>query len=105
MALKGCPLQHFSSRALTDNNQGQLHLGIHQPADSKHVCEWKTGFYLNVEGSEACDDLEQVVSQKQVPDDHNSKNIKIHCEIAIITLELDLWVESNHTSQFTFWFL
>lgn len=50
------------------------------------------GFYLNVEGSEACDDLEQVVSQKQVPDGHNSKNIKIQCEIAIITVELDLCV-------------
>lgn len=50
----------------------------------------KRSFYLNVEGSEACDDLEQVVSQKQVPGGHKSKNSTVHCEIARIALELDL---------------
>lgn len=32
------------------------------------------GFYLNVEGSEACDDLKQVVSKEQISDGHSNRN-------------------------------
>lgn len=49
--------------------------GTHRPAGSQHVSETETAFYLNVEGSEACDDLKQVVPQKQVPGGHISKKI------------------------------
>lgn len=79
---------------MTDNNR--IHLGIQRQAASKHASEGKTVFYLNVEGSEARDDLKQVVSQEQISDGHK-QNISVQIYVQIIIILNFIYDVSHYT--------